>query len=379
MSSLDILAHVAMECDDQLMKVSNDDFRAFVDDRLSTKLATESVELYHKLLQTPRTRAIAAGALDDLLDEDHRLRYRRYQEATHRLARRCVDELLARVPVDPTKIAAIVTNTTVGGTIPNLSSVVGNRLGSPSTVRVADLGYMGCAAALLALEHVETLLRPGEVGLVLSSEITSAMVNLLSDETTSAVANTVFGDGVGGFLVARRPHRHPAHLRVLGHAGSVLTDDEALAAITYRPNAVYHEIHLQPTISAVAGRGVEVVMRSLVRHQLATPAEKVRYALRKETPQWQRHVDYAVLHAAGKKVLDTLHHKLALTPRQSAHNLANFAANSNTSSASLYYGLAELTRTVSLTPGDTLLLLGYGSGFLTRGMVAEVRGAPSWM
>ena len=62
--------------------------------------------------------------------------------------------------------------------IPCLSSTVGNHLKLPADFKALDLGYMGCATALLALEMVQGLLRPGEVGLVLSSELTSVMVNL---------------------------------------------------------------------------------------------------------------------------------------------------------------------------------------------------------
>ncbi|WP_018636632.1 3-oxoacyl-[acyl-carrier-protein] synthase III C-terminal domain-containing protein [Parafrankia elaeagni] len=373
MTGLDILAAMPLDGDRHLVRVTNDDMRTMVDQRLRPKLTDEFVELYHKLLASSRSRYFADFAVDDTHSETYQQRYERYRRRTGELAVRCVRELLDRSGVDPKKIRAVVTNTTVGGMVPNLSSIVGNSLGLHPRARIVDLGYMGCAAALLGLELAGDLLRPGELGLVVSSELTSVMANPLADTTASLVANTVFGDGVGAFLVARRPHRHTPLLRIRGHAGSVLTDDEALSTITYEPNAVYHEIRLANTIPAVAGRGVRLVMEPLVRRHLTTTAQKARYLVDRQIPQWQRNVDFAVLHTAGSKVLRELTAALALRPEQVDHNFRAFDRYGNTSSASLYYALDELLRGSGPRPGQTLLFLGYGSGFFTRGSVMEVR------
>jgi alkylresorcinol/alkylpyrone synthase len=374
MSKLDILAFHALDADKHLLRVTNAAFWELVDEKLAPHLTTAQTELYNKLLQSDRSRYLAAESIDQNLLDDYRLRYERYRQNSASLATACVDALLERSGIPKSAIRAVVSNTTVGGTIPNLTSVIGRHLGLGPTTRVIDLGYMGCATALLALQVIEEQLRPGEVGLIVSCELTSVMVNLLADNDASLVANTVFGDGVGAFLVARRPHRKRAFLRIHGHAGSVLMDDKALSAVTYEPNNVYHEIRIHGTIAEVAAKGVRHVMDTLVRGHLSTMVDKGRYLVTKRIPRWQRHVDYAVLHTAGNKVLQGLTSALQLEQRQVQHNFDAFRRYGNTSSASIYYALDELVKSTPLKTGQTLLFLGYGSGFLTRGSVMEVVG-----
>jgi predicted naringenin-chalcone synthase len=372
MSKLDILAFECLDADKHLLRVTNEDFRNMVHEHLASHLTAEQVQLYDKLLQSDRSRYIASPSIHQNVTDGYAERYARYRHNNSTLTIACVDALLEKAGVDRRSIRAVVSNTTVGGMIPNLTSVIGNHLDLGSETRVIDLGYMGCATALLALSVIENELKPGEIGLIVSSEMTSVMVNLLADHDASLVANTVFGDGVGAFLVAKRPHRERAFLRIRGHASSVLMGEKALSAITYEANAVYHEIRLSSTIPEVAAQGVRHVLEPLVRKYLATWLDKFNYLLNKKIPKWQRHVDYAVLHTAGNKVLEGLTQSLELSADQVKHNFDAFRRYGNTSSASIYYALGELTKDTHLQSGQTLLFLGYGSGFLTRGCVMEV-------
>lgn len=374
MSRLDILAFDALDADRHLLRVTNAAFREMVHTRLAPRLRPEQVALYDKLLQSDRSRYLAADSMHQNVDDDHGSRYARYRSRNTALALACVDALLAKSGIDAGRIRAVVSNTTVGGMVPNLTSVVGRHLGLAPDASVIDLGYMGCATALVALQVVEGLLKPGEIGLVVSSEITSVMVNLLADHDASLVANTVFGDGVGAFLVARRPHRERAFLRLVGHGGSVLTHEKALSAITYEANPVYHEIRLHDTIPEVASQGIRHALEAVVRRHLVNLPDRLRYLATRRTPRWQRHVDFAVLHTAGNKILEGLVEALAFAPGQVQHNFDAFRRYGNTSSASIYYALGELVRGAELRRGQTLLFLGYGSGFLTRSCVMKVVG-----
>lgn len=371
MRKLDILAFNALDAEKNLFRVTNGMLWDLVRNRSQGKIDQRCQELYEKLLRSDRSRYVAMSSIDDNLDDDYFTRYEKFRHRSALLATRCIDELMAKYPFSGSAVRAIVTNTTVGGTVPNLSSVVSNHLGLGHQTRVIDLGYMGCATALLALEVIEQQLRPGELGLVLSSELTSVMANIDARTDASLVANTVFGDGVGAFLVARRPHREKALLRIVDHEGSVQTSDEALSAITYEPNHVYHEIRIHETIPAVAATGVRQVMKPLVRRNLCSWPEKVRFMLRGTAPAWQRHVSRVLLHTAGSKVLEGLTSALGLSWEQVQHNFLAFNKYGNTSSASLYYALNELVRVREIRRGEVLLFLGYGSGFMVRGTLME--------
>ena len=377
MSRLDIICAVALAPDQHMLPVSNAAMLALLHERLGSRLSPPQLELYEKLLRTDRCRYVAADTISDGVADDYLQRYTRFRDKCAQLTRACARELLEKSGLPPRRVACVVTNTTVGGMVPNLSSVIGNELGLPSKTRVIDLGYMGCATALLGLELAERQLKAGEFGIVLSAELTSVMTNLMSDRPESLIANTVFGDGVGAFLVAKRPYAavprcgFPA-LRILQHAGDVQTDDESMNVITYEPNPTYHEIHLNEGIIGAAERGVRSVLEPLIRQRLASPADKMRWLLHRRIPQWQRHVDFAILHTAGSRVLEGLIAALKLSEEQAGHNHHAFRRYSNTSSASLYYALHELLSSRTLRRGQQLLFLAYGSGFFTRAMLARV-------
>lgn len=368
---LDILEFNALDAESNLMLVTNEMMRSFIHRRMNDILSRRQIELYDKLLKANRSRYIAAESMEDRLDDSYKTRYERYRSWTARLAIRCVDDLFRKCSIDRSAIKVVVANTTVGGMVPNITSLVGHHLSLHHGVRMIELGYMGCATALLALEVVEQQLKPGEIGLVLTSELTSFMANLNADSDASLVANTVFGDGVGAFLVAKRPHSERGILRVIDHTGSVQTDEKALSAISYEPNPVYHEIRIHETIPDVAAKGISHVMKPMVRRNLASLIDKVLYAANGRVPRWQDRVGRVVLHTAGRKVLEGVAQALTLSTYQVSHNFEAFRKYGNTSSASIYYALDEMVRARPIERGETLLFIGYGSGFMTRATLME--------
>jgi 3-ketoacyl-CoA synthase len=247
--------------------------------------------------------------------------------------------------------------------------VIAHHLGLSWSTQAIDLGYMGCSAAIWGSELAARLLKPGEVALILSAELTSAMSNLRGGPETLA-ASCVFGDGVGAFLVAAPPHPFAPRFHVHGFGGSLICTDQAMDCIRYEPNPVFHEIRLKDTIPEVAGQGIATTLTPLVREHLVTVAQKLRYLIARSVPRWQENVDYFVLHAAGNKILKGIQATLGLTDRQVAHNFDSFNKYGNTSSSSIFYSLRELEATRPLARGDRVVFLAYGSGFMTKGMYA---------
>jgi 3-ketoacyl-CoA synthase len=206
---------------------------------------------------------------------------------------------------------------------------------------------------------------------VLSAELTSAATNL-DGRPESLVANTVFGDGVGAFLLAKPPHRFPKRFHLHDFSGSLVCDDKALDCIRYEPNPVFYEVRLKETIPEVAGQGIKHAIEPLVRRRLVSLRQKIKYLFDRKMPRWQNNVDYFVLHTAGNKILKGIQKHLGLSDKQAAHNFTCFNEHGNTSSASIYYSLAELERSRELKRGDRVLFLAYGSGFMTKCMYATV-------
>lgn len=354
-----------------MRRVSNGEFLEHLRAKIWNTLTTDQQELFQKLLASDRSRFVSIDNLHELASDTHETRYRRYKERVEHLSLACIDSLVAGRDVPKAKIKLIITNHTVGGVCPPLSSLIAHHLGLPWSVQTIDLAYMGCAAAVWGMELAARLLSPGEVGLILSSELTSVMSNF-GGTTESLIASSVFGDGLGAFLVAVPPHRYPRKFQVRNFSGSLITTQQGLDCIRYEPNPVYHEIRLKETIPVVAGQGIEKALEPLVRESLLTLKQKAGYLFGRRTPKWQENIDYCILHCAGNRILKGIQEALELSDQQMRHNFEAFEKYGNTSSASIYYSLMELEKASRLSSGDRLLFLAYGSGFMTKGMYATV-------
>ena len=368
---IDCLASDVLDPDKHLTRVSNKEYLEFLQSLVWERLSEDQREMFEKLLASDRARYIACDDVHALRTDTHETRYRRYKQALERLSVACLDGLFARSTVAPDEVKLIVTNHTVGGICPPLSSILAQHLRLPSSVKTLDLAYMGCSAAIWGLELCSRLLEPGQIALILSTELTSVMTNL-SGPSESLVASCVFGDGIGAWLVAIPPHKYAAKFRVRDFSGSVITHQSAMDCIRYEPNPVYHEIRLKDTIVTVATEGIQTALEPLIRRNLVTTRQKLCYALTKRIPKWQENVDYCVLHTAGNNILRSLQQALNLGDAQIAHNFDCFRKYGNTSSASVYYSFRELERSAALKRGDRLLFLAFGSGFMTKSMYATV-------
>ena len=364
---LDCLAYEALDAEQHMTRLTNQDYLHTVRTHLWEQLTVEQRELYQKLLGADRSRFVSVGDFASLMSDTHESRFRTYKARLESLAVECLDALMAKADIPRQAIRLILTNHTVCGICPPLSSVVANHLQLPPSVQAIDLAFMGCSSAVWACELASRLLKPGEAAVVLSAELTSAATNL-NGTPSSLVANTVFGDGIGAFLVAKPPHRFPVKLHLHDFAGSLISTQQALDCIRYEPNPVFYEVHLQETIPQVASQGIQEALRPLIRRNLVSWRQKLAYVIDRKTPHWQKNVDYFVLHTAGNKILKGIKQNLGLSDRQTDHNFSCFQKYGNTSSASIYYSLKELEASEGLSQGDRLLFLAYGSGFMAKCM-----------
>lgn len=370
-AKLDILAYEALNADKHLRRLTNAEYLDTLKRTVWKKLNAEQQGLYEKLLAADRSRYVALADFDKLMHDDHESRSKAYKAQLESLSVKCVDALMEKSGIPADKVKLVITNHTVGGICPPISSLIINRLGLSPAVQAIDMAFMGCASAVWGAELAARLLKPGELAVVLSAELTSAATNL-AGEPQSLVANTVFGDGVGAFLLGKPGHGFTPRFKLHDFSGSLVCDDDGLNCIRYEPNSVFYAVNLKETIPQVAGRGIKHCIEPIVRRRLVTLKQKIKYLFDRKIPDWQKNIDYFVLHTAGNKILKGVKESLKLTDKQVAHNFACFARHGNTSSASIYYALQELERTQKLIKGDRLLILAYGSGFMTKCMYATV-------
>nr|WP_281721980.1 3-oxoacyl-[acyl-carrier-protein] synthase III C-terminal domain-containing protein [Nitrosomonas nitrosa] len=368
--ALDCINFVAFDPNGKWTHVSNAEYLRRLERTIWDSLVPSQKELYGKLLASERGRYVSLDMLNLDPQSTYKARYEAYKSTLVETVRQCVQSLVDEQPATK-QLRLIITNQTVGGICPPPSSVVANCLDAPDGVECIDLGYMGCSAAIWGAELAARLLKPSETAIILSAELTSLMTNF-SGGNECLPANCVFGDGAGAFLVAKPPHRYKSLFRIKDFSGSVISTDTALECVRYEASDVYHEIRIMESLPSVAMEGIKKAVRPMVERSFVSWDEKLRYALFGRLPNWQRKVDYAVLHTAGNKILKGVQAGLGLSDDQVGHNFETFKKFGNTSSASVYYSLKQLWGSGRLSRGNTILFVTYGSGFMTKAMYATV-------
>lgn len=86
-----------------------------------------------------------------------------------------VDELVATTGIRPKDIRILIVNCGVLNTTPSLSAMVINRYKLSHSVQSYNLGGMGCAASITAVDLAHDLLNayPGSYALIVSTEVVS--------------------------------------------------------------------------------------------------------------------------------------------------------------------------------------------------------------
>lgn len=86
-----------------------------------------------------------------------------------------INELLAATKIKPKDIGILVVNCGVLNTTPSLSSMVINHFKLRKDVQSFNLGGMGCAAGIVAIDVAKDLLKvyPGTYALIVSTEAVS--------------------------------------------------------------------------------------------------------------------------------------------------------------------------------------------------------------
>ncbi|KAK9747698.1 hypothetical protein RND81_02G009600 [Saponaria officinalis] len=288
-----------------------------------------------------------------------------------------VNDLLTKTRVKPEKIGILVVNCCIFNPIPSLSSMIINKFKLNDDIKSFNLSGMGCSAGLVAIALAHHLLQvhKNTHAMIVSTEVlTQALYT--GNEPNKQPINCLFRVGGSAVLLSNNPSDENGSKYQLIH--NVLSN-------TSSSNTSYKCIHLEEDLLGL--RGVKLTKNLLVEAKHAIKAnltlmgylilpvsEKIMFCLkylgRKNSdpyvPNFGWIIDHCVCHVGGKIVIDALEKTLKLDVEAARMTLHRFG---NTSSSSVWYGLAYLEAKGKIKKGDRVWQIAFGSGFKCNSVI----------
>lgn len=251
------------------------------------------------------------------------------------------------------EVDLVLSTTVTGLATPSLEARLVTRAGLRPDVRRMPLFGLGCAAgaAGLGVLHEQLTGRPGQVGLLLSTELCSLTLQPTDTSMANLVAGALFGDGAGALLAVGAGH--PLHECGAG------------------PLVVAARSRLYPGTEHLLGWdighwGFRMVLGrelpELVRLHVAEEIESFLAEHDLKPPD----VDAWICHPGGPKILDVLAPALGLPERAFAPSRRSLAAVGNLSSASVLHIFGSVQAAGPPAPGSVGLMLAFGPGFASE-------------
>ncbi|WP_217914314.1 beta-ketoacyl-ACP synthase III [Miltoncostaea marina] len=278
------------------------------------------------------------------------IRERRYaapDETTADMAAVAAERVLASAGLPSAEVDMVIVPTaTPDALFPATAAIVADRIGARRAAAY-DLSA-ACSGFVYALAQATALVEAGMAGnvLVVGSEVLSRVTD--HDDRATCI---LFADGAGGALVT---------------AGDAETTTGFLAFDLGADGSGADQLVLpvggDRRLAAAGGAPADACIR------MDGPAV-FRFATRVMVESAQRlldglsmgiaDIDLVVAHQANSRIMDHAAERLGIPPERLFNNLELFG---NTSSASIPMALAQARDAGRLSPGDMLLLVGFGGG-----------------
>ena len=221
-------------------------------------------------------------------------------------------------------------------------------LGLRTDCHRVDVVGMGCNAGLNGLNTVSSWVssNPGKYGLLVCCEINSSMyVN--DDRVVTGVVNSLFGDGCGAALLfAGNISRHKNSPRIVNFCSHLVP--EAWKSISYHWSEIHgrFELYLDRSVPEVIGQHASIPLATL----LSTSGLK------------QCDISHWIIHAGGKKVVDSIALINGISEYDVRHTRAVLRDFGNQSSASFLFSYERLVAENVANPGDYGVMITMGPG-----------------
>jgi alkylresorcinol/alkylpyrone synthase len=267
-----------------------------------------------------------------------------YAEQAPHLARLATCRALAAAGVAAAEIDLVVSVSCTGYLVPSLDVRLAAEIGLRPDVTRLPLTELGCSggAAAVAAAHRHLVAYPGDRVLVVAVELPSLTFQPQDRSLDNLRAAMVFGDGAAAAVIGGPGAAGGGWLQIRGAASRLLPGSAGALGFDLRDGG-FHVV-LDGRLPHLIERSVaEVVAEFAGRQGIERPA-------------------FYVVHAGGPRVFDAVEAALHLDPDDLALSRRVFREVGNLSSASILFGLSELTEAsgdglaIAFGPGVTIEL-----------------------
>ncbi|CAK7345844.1 unnamed protein product [Dovyalis caffra] len=379
MGKLFIWQDFCPKCDpmDALFVISKDEFVELA--KKSGKFNDAAIEFQHRALKN-------SGIGDEtymprvVFQPGHKITLKDGREEAAMVMFGAVDDLLAATKIRPKDIKILIVNCGILNTTPSLSSMVINHYKLSHSIQSFNIGGMGCAAGIIAIDLAKDLLNayPGSYALVVSTEVVSHTWYGGSN-TDMLLPNCFFRMGAAAMLLSSRRldrwrSKYELKQLVRTHKGM---DNRSFKSIRLNEDAEGKQgLLVSKDLVEVGGHALKANITTL--GPLVLPvSEQVHFftnlLFKKKTrpyiPDYKLAFEHVCILATSKKVLDELQKNLELTEEYMEASKKTLERFGNTSSSSVWYELAYLEANARIKRGDRIWQLAFGSGFKCNSVV----------
>lgn len=281
-----------------------------------------------------------------------------------------IDNLLLATGVRPKNIGILVVNCGFFSPTPSLSAMVVNHYKLRQDIHNFNLGGMGCAAGVIAIDLARNVLlaHPGTYALVVSTEVVSSTWYAGKDKDM-LLPNCFFRMGAAAMLLSSRHldrwrSKYELNQLVRTHRG---TDDRSFHCICRKEDAEGKQgLSVNKDLLEVGRHALKAHITTL--GPLVLPvSEQAHFFENKETnpyiPDYKLAFEHVCVLASSKRLLDEIQRTLELTEDYMEASRKTLERFGNTSSSSGWYALAYLEANRRIKRGDRVWQLSFGSGF----------------
>ncbi|OWM79480.1 hypothetical protein CDL15_Pgr022892 [Punica granatum] len=297
-----------------------------------------------------------------------------------------VDDLLKRTGISPLDIDILIVNCSGFCPIPSLSSIVVNKYGMRCDIKTFNISGMGCSAGALGIDLARNLLQvhKNSNAVVLSTEILSTGW-YSGHERAKLLLNCLFRMGSSAALLTnrKRAYRQSKYRLVCSFRTQKASDDRAYSsAIREEDSNGKLGVTLKRDLLQVAGEILRTNVTVLGSRMLPF-SEKFRHGVSIAwmkyfdklaeiyVPNFKTVIQHFCLPTSGRPVIREITKGLKLGKLDMEAALMTLHRFGNQSSSSLWYELSYMEAKERVKKGDTVWLLGMGSGPKCTSIILE--------
>lgn len=302
------------------------------------------------------------NALDKLFTKDGvhfspdtKTRMTEYERWSIHLTKQALKELAEKNEIDFSSIDRLITISCTGFFAPGLDYELIKEFNISPSVKRTNIGFMGCAAALVGVNSVWEAMKINSNENVLMVSVELCSLHLQTEPTRDNIlANMIFADGAAAAFFSKKTLPAKRKLEIQ-FAESFLFEDSA-KFMGWK----------------IGNNGFEMMLSSELPKIILNSATPRAKEILAQNGINISQIKHWALHPGGRAILDSLQNGLTLSDEQlkpSREVLRNFG---NLSSVSILFVLKNFLENVELKSDDYLCAIAFGPGLTMELVVFKV-------